>query len=73
VARISLFRQVRDDDELLMRRMESLEQMSEADAYQKLRQIHRDIREGAKVGRGPAVNHAFHPSSIGASTRRSLT
>ena len=39
VNKISLFRQTRDDDELLMRRMESMEAMSDADSYQKLRMV----------------------------------
>ena len=40
VAKISLFRQTREDDEALLRRMERADESGgEADSYQKLRQI----------------------------------
>ena len=50
VARISLFRQTREDDEALLRRMERADESGgEADSYQKVRQIYRDIQNGAKA------------------------
>jgi len=50
VAKISLFRQTREDDEALLRRMERADESGgEADSYQKLRQIYRDIQNGAKA------------------------
>ena len=50
MAKISLFRQTREDDEALLRRMERADESGgEADSYQKLRQIYRDIQNGAKA------------------------
>jgi len=50
VAKISLFRQSREDDEALLRRMERADESGgEPDSYQKLRQIYRDIQNGAKA------------------------
>ena len=50
LCKISLFRQSREDDEALLRRMEMADAgEAEADSYQKLRQIYRDIQAGAKA------------------------
>ena len=56
INRIQLYRATRgqDDDDLLMRRMESVGDELESganggDQYRKLRQIYRDIQEGAKA------------------------
>ena len=50
LCKISLFRQSREDDEALLRRMEMADAGEvEADSYQKLRQIYRDIQAGAKA------------------------
>ena len=50
LCKISLFRQCREDDEALLRRMEMADAgEAEADSYQKLRQIYRDIQAGAKA------------------------
>ena len=55
INRIQLYRATRgqDDDDLLMRRMESVDELESGsnggDQYRKLRQIYRDIQEGAKA------------------------
>ena len=50
LCKISLFRQSREDDEALLRRMEMADAgEADADSYQKLRQIYRDIQAGAKA------------------------